>query len=113
MDEHLTYKIEEVYGDQLSSYLYSIYFNLYTISIDDLADAFRNVGELIGKKLCEFANTLAEAINHLLDAVDNNDNNNDNNNDINKNKRMLPVKCIKPIHKAPVYKIIPYVRNRC
>ena len=109
MDDHLTYKIEEVYGDQLSSYLYSIYFNLCTISIDDLADAFYNVGKLIGKTLCEFVNTLAEAINHLLDAVDNND----NNNDISKNKRMLPVKCIKPTHKAPVYKIIPYVRNRC
>lgn len=109
MNDHLTYKIEEVYGDQLSSYLYSIYFNLYTTSIDDLADAFRNVGELIGKKLCEFANTLVEAINHLLDDADNNG----NNNDISKNKRMLPAKCIKPTHKAPVYKIIPYVRNRC
>jgi len=109
MDNHLTYKIEEVYGDQLSSYLYSIYFNLYTISIDDLADAFYNAGKLIGKILCEFANNLAEAINHLLDDIDDNG----NNNDISKNKRILPVKCIKPTHKAPVYKIIPYVRNRC
>lgn len=109
MEDHLTYKIEEVYGDQLSSYLYSIYFNLYTISIDDLADAFYNVGELIGKKICEFANTLAEAINHLLDDIDNNG----NNNDISKNKRTLLVKCIKPTHKTPVYRIIPYIRNRC
>lgn len=109
MDDRLTYKIEEVYGSQLNSYLYSIYFNFCTISIDDLADAFYNAGKLIGKTLCEFANNLAEAINHLLDYVDNNG----NNNDINKNKRILPVKCIKPTHKAPVYKIIPYVRNRC
>lgn len=89
MDDNLTYKTEEVYGDQLNSYLYSIYFNLYTIFIEDLADDFYNVGELIGKTLCEFAN------------------------DISKNKRILPAKCIKPIHKAPVYKITPYVRNRC
>lgn len=92
MDDHLTYKIAEVCGMQLSSFF-----------VDNVTEAICKLGEFINESLsdilhslqCYFADSEEE---YQIEC---------------RRKQLRAIKAIKPTHKAPVYRIIPKARNRC
>lgn len=106
MDEHLTYKIEELYGSKLNQLCFSI-------AINDVSVDFEVLNKKIAKFFDELANSIHEMMQNLEKLFDSSFDSSNDKDLTNSSKKLIPVKCIKPTHKAPVYKIIPYVRNRC
>ena len=92
MNEHMTYKIGEVYGLQLSSF-----------ALEHAAEILHELGEFIGKSLSEILKQLQYCFAESEEQYEIEQ----------KRNKLRAAKAIKPTHKAPVYKIIPYVRNRC
>ena len=94
MNDYLTYKIGEVeiYVPQVSSFAF-----------EHAAEILHELGDFIGKSLSEILKQLQDyfAENEQQYEIE------------QKRNKLRAIKAIKPTHKAPVYKIIPYVRNRC
>lgn len=103
MDGNLTYKIEEVCGEQASK----LYFGFFNDSVEKISEAF----EALGKSIAEI---LTMSLADVLESLRNFFESSEEQFELElKRKQLRPIKSIKPTHKAPVYRIIPYVRNRC
>ncbi len=103
MDDHLTYKIEEVCGEQVSK----LYFGFFNDSAEKISEAF----ETLGKQIAEM---LTMSLEDVLKSLWNFFESSEEQFELElKQKQLRPIKSIKPTHSAPVYKIIPKVRNRC
>lgn len=102
MDNHLTYKIEELYGSELNQLCFSI-------AINDVSVSF----EALDKKLAKFFDEMANSIHEMMQNLKEFSDSSSDQDFTNSSKKLIPIKCIRPTHKATVYKIIPYVRNRC
>ena len=97
-DNRLTYKIEEVCYDELMKF--------FAISFEDTIVTVKKAFETLG----EFVN---ESLSVILDHLRCYFADNEERFEIELRKRQLrPIKCIKSTHSAPVYKIVPRVRNR-
>lgn len=103
MDNHLTYKIEEVCGEQALK----LYFGFFNDSVEKISKGF----EALGKQVAEI---LTMSLEDVLESLWNFFESSEEQFELElKRKQLKPIKSIKPTHSAPVYKIIPYVRNRC
>lgn len=92
MDDRLTYKIGEVCGMQLSSFF-----------VNFVTEALYKFGEAINESLPDLLQSLQFYFNDSEEQYK-----------IEyKRNQLIAMKAIKPTHKAPIYRIIPYVRNRC
>ena len=103
MDDRLTYKIGEVCGEQATR-LYICFFN---DSIEKISEAFEALGKQIGEIL---AMSLEDVLGSLWNFFEVSEKSFE---EELKRNNLRPIKSIKPTHKAPIYRIIPYVRNRC
>lgn len=106
MDDHLTYKVEELYGSDLNQLCFSI-------AINDVSVSFEVLSKNLAKFFDEMANSIHEMMQNLNELFDSSFDSSSDQDFTNSSKRLIPIKCVRPTHKAPVYKIIPKVRNRC
>ena len=102
MDDRLTYKIEELYESEINQLCFST-------EINDMSVDF----EVLSKKIVKFLDEIANSIHEMMQNVEGFSDSSDDQDFTNNSKKLIPIKCIRPTHKAPVYRIIPYVRNRC
>ncbi len=103
MDDHLTYKIGEVCREQASK----LYFGFFNDSAEKISEAFEALGKQVAEILTMSLEDVLESLWNLFEASEEPF-------ELElKKKQLRPIKSIKPTHKAPVYRIIPYARNRC
>ena len=102
MDDRLTYKICEVCIEQATR-LYICFFN---DSIEKISEAFEALGKQIGEILAMSLEDVLESLWNFFEASE------ESFKEELKGNNLRPIKSIKPTHSAPVYKIIPKVRNR-
>lgn len=103
MNERLTYKIEEVCQEQASK----LYFGFFNDSAEKISEVFEALGKQIGEILTMSLEDVLESLWNFFESSE------EQFEFELKRKQLRPIKSIKPTHKAPVYRIIPYVRNRC
>lgn len=103
MDYRLTYKIEEVCREQALK----LYFGFFNDSAEKISEAFEALGKQIGEILTMSLEDVLESLWNFFESSE------EQFEFELKRKQLRPIKSIKPTHKAPIYRIIPYVRNRC
>lgn len=103
MDDHLTYKIEEVCREQASK----LYFGFFNDSAGKISEAFEALGKQVAEILTMSLEDVLESLWNFFEASEEPF-------ELElKRKQLKLIKSIKPTHSAPVYRIIPKVRNRC